>query len=272
MPFALFYLLDGDRKQAHLAGAAGTEMGRAESPLAITLSGKRSRDAIWPLAQTVRSEAMQIVEGLQGKLASVPPGPWSDPPRSAVVWPIRSNTEHQLAGLLVLGLSSRLQFDDRYRDFCELVTSQVATAIANARAHEEERKQAEALAEIDRAKTVFFNNVSHEFRTPLTLMLGPLEEELRENSSGRERLEIAHRNSLRLLKLVNTLLDFARIEAGRVEAVYEPLDLAAATVELASVFRSAIEKAGLRLVVDCPSSRPGVRGSGDVGEDRAQSA
>ena len=252
VPFALFYLLNGDRKQAHLAGAAGIEMGRAESPLEITLSGERSREAIWPLAETVRSEAMQIVEGLQGKLSSVPPGPWSDPPRSAVVWPIRSNIAHQLAGLVVLGLSSRLQFDDRYRDFCELVASQVATAIANARAHEEERKRAEALAEIDRAKTVFFSNVSHEFRTPLTLMLGPLEEELRENSSGREHLEIAHRNSLRLLKLVNTLLDFARIEAGRIEAVYEPIDLAAATVELASVFRSAIEKAGLRLVVDCP--------------------
>ena len=252
VPFALFYLLNGDRKQAHLAGAAGIEMGRAESPLEITLSGELSREAIWPLAQTVRSEAMQIVEGLQGKLSSVPPGPWSDPPRSAVVWPIRSSIAHQLAGLVVLGLSSRLQFDDRYRDFCELVASQVATAIANARAHEEERKRAEALAEIDRAKTVFFSNVSHEFRTPLTLMLGPLEEELRENSSGREHLEIAHRNSLRLLKLVNTLLDFARIEAGRIEAVYEPIDLAAATVELASVFRSAIEKAGLRLVVDCP--------------------
>ena len=252
MPFALFYLLNGDRTQAHLAGAAGIEMGRAESPLEIALSGERSREAIWPLAETVRSEAMQIVEDLQGKLSSVPPGPWSDPPRSAVVWPIRSNIAHQLAGLVVLGLSSRLQFDDRYRDFCELVASQVATAIANARAHEEERKRAEALAEIDRAKTVFFSNVSHEFRTPLTLMLGPLEEELRENSSGRERLEIAHRNSLRLLKLVNTLLDFARIEAGRIEAVYEPIDLAAATVELASVFRSAIEKAGLRLVVDCP--------------------
>ena len=125
-------------------------------------------------------------------------------------------------------------------------------AIANARAYEEERKRAEALAEIDRAKTAFFSNVSHEFRTPLTLMLGPLEDELRENSKGRERIEIAHRNSLRLLKLVNTLLDFARIEAGRIEAVYEPTDLAAATAELASVFRSAIEKAGLRLVVDCP--------------------
>jgi signal transduction histidine kinase len=170
----------------------------------------------------------------------------------AVVWPIRSNIAHQLAGLLVLGLSSRLQLDERYRDFCELVTSQVATAIANARAYEEERKRAEVLAEIDRAKTAFFSNVSHEFRTPLTLMLGPLEDELRENSKGRERLEIAHRNSRRLLKLVNALLDFARIEAGRIEAVYEPIDLAAATAELASVFRSAIEKAGLRLIVDCP--------------------
>jgi signal transduction histidine kinase len=252
VPFALFYLLSGDGKQVFLAGAAGIEMGRAESPLEITLSEDRSRETVWPLAETVRSEAMQIVEGLQGKLSSVPPGPWSDPPRSAVVWPIRSNIAHKLAGLVVLGLSSRLRFGERYRDFCELVASQVATAIANARAHEEERKRAEALAEIDRAKTVFFSNVSHEFRTPLTLMLGPLEEELRENSSGREYLEIAHRNSLRLLKLVNTLLDFARIEAGRIEAVYEPIDLAAATVELTSVFRSAIEKAGLRLVVNCP--------------------
>src|ERR1700733_4378691 len=207
VPFALFYLLDGDRKQARLAGAAGTEMGRAESPLAITLSGKRSRDAIWPLAQTVRSDAMQIVEGLQGKLARVPLGPWSDPPRAAAVWPIRSNTEHQLAGLLVLGLSSRLQFDDRYRDFCELVTSQVATAIANARAHEEERKRAEALAEIDRAKTVFFNNVSHEFRTPLTLMLGPVEDLLARSHTdltpaAKNQLELVNRNGSRLLRLL----------------------------------------------------------------------
>jgi PAS domain S-box-containing protein len=251
VPFALLYLLDGDRKQAHLAGAAGIEMGKAESPLEIDLSGESSREAIWPLAETVRSEAMQIVKDLPGKLSSVLSGPWSDPPRSAVVWPIRSNMAHQLAGFLVFGVSSRLRLDDRYRDFWELVTNQVATAIANARAYEEERKRAEALAEIARAKTAFFSNVSHEFRTPLTLMLGPLEEELRENAIGRERIEIAYRNSLRLLKLVNTLLDFSRIEAGRLEAVYEPTDLAAVTAELASVFRSAIEKAGVRLVVDC---------------------
>ncbi|MGB8831977.1 MAG: ATP-binding protein, partial [Candidatus Sulfotelmatobacter sp.] len=131
------------------------------------------------------------------------------------------------------------------------------TELANARAYEEERKRAAALAEIDRAKTAFFSNVSHEFRTPLTLMLGPLEDELAEHDNPlpparHERLETAHRNSLRLLKLVNTLLDFSRIEAGRTQASYEPTDLAAYTTELASVFRSAVEKGGLKLIVNCP--------------------
>ncbi len=120
-------------------------------------------------------------------------------------------------------------------------------------AYAEERKRAEVLAELDRAKTAFFSNVSHEFRTPLTLMLSPAEEALAEATSPeqRERLEVLHRNALRLQKLVNTLLDFSRIEAGRVQASYEPTDLARLTAELACIFRSAIEKAGMRLVVHC---------------------
>jgi PAS domain S-box-containing protein len=124
-------------------------------------------------------------------------------------------------------------------------------------AREEERQRAESLAELDRAKTLFFSNVSHEFRTPLTLSLTPLQDALSDHVNPlspphRERLELAHRNAIRLLKLVNTLLDFSRIEADRMEAVYEATDLALLTTELASVFRSAIERAGLRLIVDCP--------------------
>src|SRR2546425_5226234 len=160
-------------------------------------------------------------------------------------------------GVLVAGVSSRLALNETYRAFYDLLAAGVTTAVANARAYEEERKRAEALAEIARAKTAFFSNVSHEFRTPLTLMLGPLEDELGESSgsgspSRRDRLEIAHRNALRLLKLVNTLLDFSRMEAGLLHASYEPTDLAAYTAELASIFRSAVEKGGLTLTVDCP--------------------
>ena len=125
-------------------------------------------------------------------------------------------------------------FDDSYQNFLELVASGISAAITNGQAHESERRRAEALAGIDRAKTVFFSNVGHEFRTPLTLLLGPLEDELRANPDASEGLKIAYRNSLRLLKLVNTLLDFARVEAGRMEASYEPTHLSAFTADLAS--------------------------------------
>jgi signal transduction histidine kinase/DNA-binding response OmpR family regulator len=157
---------------------------------------------------------------------------------------------------LVVGLNPRVPFDDQYRAFLDLVAGQFGAALANARSYEQERKRAEALAEIDRAKTAFFSNVSHEFRTPLTLILGPVEDLLIETSrsaADRERIELVHRNSLRLLKLVNTLLDFSRIEAGRVNAVFQPTDLAALTADLASAFRSAIERAGMELVVQCPA-------------------
>jgi signal transduction histidine kinase/DNA-binding response OmpR family regulator len=159
---------------------------------------------------------------------------------------------------MVAGVSTRLPLNDLYRAFYDLMAAAVTAAVANARAYEQERRRAEALAEIDRAKTEFFSNVSHEFRTPLTLMLGPLEDELSERDrllpqARRERIETAHRNGLRLLKLVNVLLDFSRIEAGRVQAHYEPTDLAALTVELSSNFRSAMERGGLTLTVDCPA-------------------
>jgi len=155
-------------------------------------------------------------------------------------------------GRLVLALNSKRPFDEQYQSFIELVASQIATAIANAQAYAEERKRAEALAELDRAKTAFFSNVSHEFRTPLTLMLGPIEELLsHESGHGRELLSVVHRNGLRLLKLVNVLLDFARIEAGRAQASYQRTDLAALTADLASNFRAACERAGLALDVRC---------------------
>ena len=132
----------------------------------------------------------------------------------------------------------------------------LAAAIASARSYQDQQRRAEELAELDRAKTTFFSNISHEFRTPLTLIMGPVQELQRLLADAeprvREELEVIHRNGLRLGRLVNTLLDFSRIEAGRMQASYEPADIAQLTAELASVFRSAVERAGLTFEVDCP--------------------
>lgn len=256
VPFVLFYLLDENRRAAHLACCACLDCNDRGCPRVVELS-ESAADEVWPLWQALASEEIQIVTDIAAKFERVPSGPWSDPPTAAAVVPIRSNISHQLAGFMIVGISSRLAYDDKYRNFLELMSTQIASMLANARAYEEERKRAEALAEIDRAKTVFFSNVSHEFRTPLTLMLGPLQDLLSRSQThlsptAKELLDVVNRNGFRLLRLVNTLLDFSRIEAGRVQAVYEATDLAAFTCELASVFRSATERAGLRLLVDCP--------------------
>jgi len=158
-------------------------------------------------------------------------------------------------GFLVAGISARHPLDDDYRGFLAMVADQIAAGVATARAHDEERRRAAALAELDRAKSALFSNVSHEFRTPLTLMLAPIEDALADTEAPlpraqRERMEMVRRNGLRLQKLVNTLLEFARAEAGRAQAVFVPTDLAALTTDLAASFRAAIERAGLALMVE----------------------
>ena len=251
LPFALVYLFEDGGRRARLAAAAGVGEGQPVSPAVIEVGGLGEP---WPLGR-VGEGAAERVDGLASRFASVPVRPWPEPPGSALVLPITDRGLERPIGALVVGISPRRALDADYRGFLDLVAGQIATAVANARAYESERRRAEALAELDRAKTTFFSNVSHEFRTPLTLMLGPLEDALtggRLTAEDRERIEVAHRSGLRLLKLVNALLDFSRIEAGRLQAVYQETDLAAATADLASVFRSAIERAGLRLLVDCP--------------------
>ncbi|NES28446.1 SpoIIE family protein phosphatase [Micromonospora terminaliae] len=182
-------------------------------------------------------------------LGTVPP----DAADRALLLPLTAVNEP--AGMLLLGVARRLPFTDDYRHFTDLVAAQISRAVDKQRAYEHERARAAALAALDRAKTNFFANVSHEFRTPLTLVLGPLEDLLADRGVPEaylDRLTVMHRNALRLLKLVNTVLDFSRLESGRLSARYQPTDLADYTSRLASTFRSATERAGLRLVVDCP--------------------
>lgn len=182
--------------------------------------------------------------------------PWPEPVTEIACRPIIAPGASGAAGVIVFGLSPRLRWDGDYAAYHDMCASNLAAVIADAEAFAIERERAKTLAEIDRAKTVFFSNVSHEFRTPLTLLLGPLEDALADTSAlapgsrHREQLTTAHRNALRLLRLVNSLLDFSRIEAGRTTATFQPTDIIAFTTDLVSSFRSAAAKAGLELVLD----------------------
>jgi PAS domain S-box-containing protein len=255
VPFALLYLLEEEGHAARLVGRAGVDPACEElAPARVDLKAPRAGG--WPLHEAKSGGTVQLVERLGSRFSALPPGPWPDRPDRAVVVPIPSGKPNEIAALMIAGVSARLSWSDAYRDFFELLRTQVASGIANARAYDEEKRRAEALQTLDRAKTAFFSNVSHEFRTPLTLMLGPVDDLLSEDAAPlepgvRRDLRIVQRNGGRLLRLVNTLLDFSRIEAGRVRARYQPTDLAAFTADLASVFRAAVERAGLRLRVAC---------------------
>jgi len=240
VPFALFYLSDSAGQPA-LVGAYGFDRAEQISP------------SEWPMPE----HGSVVIEDLSRFHEHLPVSEWNARPTRAIVIPLASPDHQQRHGFVVAGASPHRAFDEDYRGFFELAGAQVVTAIRNARAFETERQRAEALAALDEAKTAFFSNVSHEFRTPLTLMLAPIEEGLRDLEQPlpprqRDRQELVHRSSLRLLKLVNSLLDFSRIEAGRVRARYQPTELGAFTADLASSFRSLVEKAGLTLTVDCP--------------------
>ncbi|HEY0350839.1 MAG TPA: ATP-binding protein, partial [Gemmatimonadales bacterium] len=252
VPFAAIYIVDDRRK--HITLSAGAVPG-GESHLPYRMGLDEGTASGWPLVEVVADEQPRWVS-LDDLGAHLPGRAWPEPIREAMVLPVPAAGRDHPAGVLVLGVGQRRVLDNDYRTFFDLVAGQVGSALDKALAYQSERRRAEGLAEIDRVKTAFFSNVSHEFRTPLTLLLGPLEDCLADEQGNlpeaqRQRLEIAHRNSLRLLKLVNTLLDFSRIQAGRVQASYEPVDLGSLTADLASNFRAACEQVGIQLRILC---------------------
>jgi PAS domain S-box-containing protein len=252
LPFALVYLKD-EEGVCRLAGSSGFRAGDRAAPWSIS---PYEADPVWPIEKILVERKAVIMSGLRTRFSELPTGAWNEPPNRAKVVPLVRQKQEAPLGFLVVGLNPFRPLDADYEGFIDLIAGQIAGGIFTARAFEQERSRADALAEIDRAKTAFFTNISHEFRTPITLMLGPLDELTsphRETrvlfAEERDQLSMVHRNARRLLRLVNALLEFSRIEAGRASATYQLTDLSTYTAELASAFASATERAGINLTV-----------------------
>ncbi|QJY48265.1 SpoIIE family protein phosphatase [Pseudonocardia broussonetiae] len=253
VPFASVYLLDGTGAVHRTAAFGMTDDPRilpdvldADSPL-------------WPVLQT---GAPQVLTGLAEEFKGLflPTGHIDDAvePDAAVCVPLVGGGTGSPLGVLTTGVSPFRALDTEYRRFLDLVAGQVNRAIADAQAYQAQRSRADELAELDRAKTEFFTGVSHELRTPLTLIAGPTEDALADRDHPlapphRARLEVVRRNSGRLRRLVDTLLDFARLEGGRLVPQRTAVDLAGLTRGIAESFAPAVTRAGLGFVVECPA-------------------
>jgi signal transduction histidine kinase/DNA-binding response OmpR family regulator len=246
LPVSLLYVYDDDAGVARRVAMTSIDGRHSAARLEFPLD----HESPWPFTR-LREVPESIVIEWAGE--PLPPGPWALPPTRVLAMPITLQGQDRPYAVFIAGLNPHRPLDAAYRSFLDLFGGQIAAGLTSAKAYADERRRAEALAAVDRAKTAFFSNVSHEFRTPLTLMLGPTQDALAgDGVMGRDDLETVYRNELRLLRLVNSLLDFSRAEAGRTRASYEPVDLSRLTADVASTFRSAIERSGLRFAVDCP--------------------
>ena len=182
LPFTLTYLYDEDGA-ARLASWSGIDAGHPTAPERIERGGNRP----WPARNLLAHPApIHMADlGELGESAELPTGDWSAPVAQAALAPIKEPGRETPAGFFVVGLNPHRRYDPDYGGFIDLLAGQIAAALGNARAYDAARRRAEALAEIDRAKTTFFSNVSHELRTPLTLMLSPVEELLARSAPAR---------------------------------------------------------------------------------------
>ena len=246
LPFVAVYVGDGEGDGA----AAEITLRGATASVLPLLPRTLGELTDWDPTQRSRAETRLIAD-----VVSVIPGIddvlEGDDPDQALVLPLG---EVSTTGALVVGTNPRCPLNAQYRGFCQLLADQLSSALASAVSYEQERRRGDALVELDRAKTAFLTNVSHEFRTPLTLLLGPLDDALSEAGSDAaltDRLSTARRNAQRLQRLVDSLLDFSRIEAGRATANFVCTDLGALTSHIASSFSELCERAGLELILDC---------------------
>ena len=254
-PFAMIYKAMPDGKT--LALTTFTGINESQKILPQIINSSEPTNATQGICDAYCQNKL-VISNITSAKSNIPKGVQDTAPLQYVHIPITGTSKNHPYAIITAALNPYRIFDEVYRQFCQLMGERISLEINKMLALEEETRRAEQLAELDKAKTVFFSNISHEFRTPLTLILNPLEELLNEKKNNfslleKQHLETMHRNSLRLLRLVNTLLDFSRIESGKQQAHFSLVDIVSVTTHLASNFRSTIEKAGMQLIIRADS-------------------
>ncbi|WVQ64073.1 uncharacterized protein L199_002232 [Kwoniella botswanensis] len=199
----------------------------------------------WPIAQAISTRQAVVVDDCTDLIKGFPLREWEALPESAIIVPISSESSVETPqAVVIIGLNIASPLDSVYEDWIHVLRAHLTTSLGTVRAAEAEINRQIERDRMERAKTAWFQGAAHDLRSPLTLVAGPLDDVLRTTLSSGQRtaLSLAQRNLARVQRLVNALLDFSRIEAGKLTGRFMPLDLGTFVKDLAMMFKPAVER------------------------------
>ncbi|WWC68787.1 uncharacterized protein I206_102722 [Kwoniella pini CBS 10737] len=211
----------------------------------------------WPILKALTTRQCVIVDDCSELIEGFEIRQWDELPFAAIVIPICSDGSIEVPdAVMVMGLNVRRPFDTEYDEWIHAIRSQLVSSLSTVKAAEAEQRMEEDNARMERAKAAWFRGAAHDLRSPLTLIAGPLSDLLDDNPTATQRaaLTTAQRNIDRLMRLVNALMDFSRLEAGRMAGRFLPTDLGEFILELAALFRPAVERLGIQYTIDVEPS------------------
>ncbi|EJT46944.1 hypothetical protein A1Q1_04314 [Trichosporon asahii var. asahii CBS 2479] len=204
----------------------------------------------WPIARALASRQCVVVHNIGSLIEGLPVRQWNDLPDTAIIVPMSSeSSDHIPPGVMILGLNLYRPLDGEYEDWVQQIRGHLSAALNSAIANEKELKRRIDQEKLDRAKTAWFRGVAQEFRSPLTLISGPLEDLSHEAAKDmdvkqRRKLIMAKKNVFKLEQLVTSLLDFSKIELGKFKIHYFVNNLKFWLRELFDLFKPTISKIG----------------------------
>ena len=199
----------------------------------------------WPISQGLFGRQCVLVKDCSRLIEGISLRAWDKLPESAVVLPIGDGAFADTPrGLLILGLNVRSLLDAEHEEWLLSLQSFANASLNSTWARESEQEVLLRNEKMEKAKTAWFQGAAHDLRSPLTLVAGPLDDVMRTslNPSQRQLLGLANRNLARIQRLVDSLLDFSRLEAGQMVGHFVPVKLDAFVGELGEIFRPAVER------------------------------
>ncbi|CAE6499919.1 unnamed protein product [Rhizoctonia solani] len=208
------------------------------------------------MASVLVSGSIELIDPLPSHLAQGLDGRgFKDLPRTAAILPISTSSAPSPLphAMLVVGVNTRRAYDADYAAWLESLRAGMSNQLNIVLRREADTRMIVEREKMDKAKTMFFTNVSHELRTPLTLIQAPLDQLMTSGGLGGDatyRLQLAARNCKRLNKLIDSIMDMSKLEAGRLIGKFRPVQLGRVTADIAALFRSLAEKKGIAYEVD----------------------